>query len=228
MKKLTITQKVIFSLILLLIVLSVFKFANNTIPKTSLTGKVIINGTDIDDPFLGPKDAKIVVIEFSDFECPYCGAVAGTNEYLINRLQSTNPDWEAPIPKLKELAENGEIKFVFKHVPLSFHKDAQLAAEASEAAHAQGKFWEYHDLLYQNADKLAKSDLIKYAKQLDLDVEQFKNDLNTRKYKNSVEKDMTIANAYGIQATPSFIINGKLIKGAVSFQVFEEEINKLK
>ena len=95
-----------------------------------------LESVDLDDPFLGPENASIVVIEYSDFECPYCGAAAGFNKGLMLSMTNRDPTWEAPVPKLKELAERGEIKFVYRHMPLKFHKDAQLASEASEAANA--------------------------------------------------------------------------------------------
>src|SRR5262249_10561446 len=116
------------------------------------------------DHIRGPEDAPVTLVEYGDFECPYCGRAE---------------------PVLRELvAEFGdELRFVFRDLPLTdVHPNAQLAAEAAEAAAAQGKFWEMHDLLFQHQDALTSTDLVRYAKELALDVDRFRDELRRRVY----------------------------------------------
>lgn len=188
-----------------------------------------VEPVDLKDPFLGPEDAEIVVVEYSDFECPFCGAAMGTNQGLINQFKAQDPTWEPAVPKLKELAEAGEIKLVFKHFPLTnIHKYALGAAEAAEAANAQGMFWEYHDVLFLNQERLTEAKLIDYAEQVGLDVEKFKTELKGNAYEASVRKDYADGIRVGVSGTPAFLVNGKLIEGAVPFSVLEAEIEALK
>ncbi len=182
--------------------------------------EVIETGT-IQDPFLGPADSKIVVIEYSDFQCPFCGAVAGTNEYLIERLKQSNPSWIAPVPKLKELAKLGKIKYIFKDYPLPSHQFALKSAIAAQCAHEQNKFWEYHDLLFENQEELSVKDLKKYAADLNLDTTKFDSCLDNNKYKLDIQKDQSAGSSLGVDGTPTFFINGKKISGAESFSAFE-------
>lgn len=176
------------------------------------------------EPVMGRSDAKVTVIEFSDFQCPYCGAAAGTDQMLIDQFKSSNPDWEAPVPKLKELAKEGKIKLVFKQFPLNFHQYAQKAAEASECAYEQSKFWEYHDLLFTNQNALDTADLKKYAADLGLDTAKFNDCLDNSKFADEVNSDLTEGQSAGISGTPAYLINGKLISGAQPFSVFEQLI----
>tara|TARA_Y100000310_G_scaffold333613_1_gene411513 strand:+ start:225 stop:1298 length:1074 start_codon:yes stop_codon:yes gene_type:complete len=175
-----------------------------------------------DDPFLGPEDAAIVVIEFSDFQCSYCGASAGTYEPLISQFKARDPTWEAAVPKLKELAEQGKIKFVYRDFPLSNHPFAQKAAEASECAEEQGKFWEYHDMLFENYSALDVDSLKQYAVDLELDADAFNECLDSGQMADEVAKDFADGSAYGVSGTPAFFVNGVLVSGAQSFSVFEQ------
>lgn len=178
-----------------------------------------------DDPFLGPKDAKVVVVEFSDFECPYCGAAMGTHEALVQRFKSQDPNWEAAVPKLKELAKQGKIRFVFRDFPLGFHSQAQPAAEASECADEQGKFWDYHDALFENQDSLGNSLYVNLAEQLGLDVDKFKTCIETNKYEDEVKADLNYGQSIGVSGTPAFFINGMKISGAQPYSVFKQIID---
>tara|TARA_Y100000310_G_scaffold203585_1_gene203832 strand:- start:1099 stop:1749 length:651 start_codon:yes stop_codon:yes gene_type:complete len=183
-----------------------------------------LDPVDLPDPFLGPEDASIVIVEYSDFQCSYCGAAAGTNEQLVSQFKARSPSWEAPVPGIEKLAEEGKVKFVFKHFPLSGHLYAQKAAEAAEAAHAQGKFWEYHDLLFQDQNRLREKDLIKYAEQLGLDMERFENELKADVYEASVRKDALEGQRAGVSGTPAFFINGQKVEGAQPLSVFTSAI----
>lgn len=183
-----------------------------------------------DDPYLGPKDAKVTVIEFSDFQCVYCSAVVGKNDAMIARLKSNNPSWEAPVPRLEELARQGKIKFVFRDFPLdSLHPSARKAAEAAQCANEQGKFWEMHDKLFEgqsrwsggNATEIFKE----YAVGLGLNKAQFDDCSDSGKYAAEVQKDYQAATSLGLTGTPSFFVNGINVKGAASFNVLEQIIN---
>jgi protein-disulfide isomerase len=181
-----------------------------------------------DDPSLGPEDAPVTVIEFSDFQCPYCSGVAGYNDEVIARMISKDPSWVAPVPKLRELAKQGKIRFVYRDFPLSFHQFAQKAAEASECAHEQGKYWEMHDKIFQGQGEWSRgnaTDIFKrYASEVGLDKDEFDACLDSGKYASEVQKDLQDGTAAGVTGTPAFFINGISIKGAQSFSVFQQVI----
>jgi len=156
-----------------------------------------------EDPVRGPADAPVEIIEFSDFQCPYCGRVTPT----LDRLRETFGD---------------RIKIVFRDFPLtSIHPQAYLAAEAGECARQQGKFWEFHDRVFANQRALALDDLKGHAQALDLDVEAFGSCVEGGKAKAHVEADLEAGQALGISATPAVFINGRLVSGAQPYEVFE-------
>ncbi len=159
-------------------------------------------------PVWGPKNAKITIVEFSDFQCPFSRRGFGTTKQLMKEYK-------------------GKIRLVYKHLPLSFHRHAQLAAEASMAAHAQGKFWQYREKLFNNNRNLSKENFIKWAKELGLDVVKFKKDLDSRKYKAYVEADARYANSVGANGTPTFFINGHKLVGAQPIFRFKAMIDAL-
>ncbi|MGH9040152.1 MAG: Na+/H+ antiporter NhaA, partial [Acidimicrobiia bacterium] len=143
------------------------------------------------DHVRGPVDAKVTLVEYGDFECPYCGRAE---------------------PVVRELvAEFGdELAFVFRHLPLTdVHEHAELAAEAAEAAGAQGRFWEMHDLLMRHQDALTVDQLVGHARDLGLDVERFSLELTDRRHALRVARDVAGAEASGVAGTPSFFINGR-------------------
>ena len=145
---------------------------------------------DADDHVTGPPDAPDELIMYGDFQCPYCSAAQSIVRRVRTRL-------------------DGRLRFVFRHLPLhEVHPDAQRAAEASEAAGAQGRFWEMHDALYANGGQLALADLDAVAERLGLDVERFRAELIDGAYAARVERDAAPARAAGIAATPAFIVNG--------------------
>jgi Na+/H+ antiporter NhaA len=147
------------------------------------------------DHIRGPIDAPVTVVEYGDFECPYCGQA----EPVVREL----------------LRDFGDVGYVWRHLPLNdVHPRAQLAAEAAEAAADQGAFWEMHDLLLDNQDALRPTDLIAYAEQLDLDVERFTNDLRGHARAARVAEDVDGADLSGVSGTPTFFINGRRHYGA--------------
>ncbi len=103
-----------------------------------------------DDPWKGDPDARVVIVEFSDFQCPYCAAFYGSNEQLIAQFKQRDPAWQPGYPNiLKEYVDTGRVKFVYRDFPLDNHVYAQKAAEAAECADEQGRFWDYHDMLFE-------------------------------------------------------------------------------
>jgi protein-disulfide isomerase len=148
-------------------------------------------------PVRGPADARITLVEFSDFECPYCSVAVKQVDILM-----------AAYPK--------DIKLIYKQFPLSMHPHAQFAAEASLAAREQGKFWEMYEVLFKNFQHLSRENVMLWAKQIGLDVDKFKADLDSRKFKTVVDKDLADGEAAGVYGTPAFYINGKQYNGQVS------------
>jgi protein-disulfide isomerase len=147
------------------------------------------------DHIRGPLDAPVTVVEYGDFECPYCGQA----EPIVREL----------------LADDGDVRYVWRHLPLTdVHPHAQLAAEASQAAAAQGGFWEMHDLLFQHQDALRPDDLIGYAEQLGLDTGVFERDLRARSGAERVAADVESADLSSVSGTPTFFINGRRHYGA--------------
>ena len=169
----------------------------------------ILNAPSVDDdPMRGSPDAKVTIIEFSDFQCPFCGKF-----------------WKETYPQLmKEYVETGKAKFVFRDYPLEFHPEAQKAAEASECAHEQGKFWEYHDKIFENQQSLSVANEKQWAKDLGLDSAKFDNCLDSGKYAEEVKKDAAEGSAAGVSGTPGFFVNNQIISGAVPFEVFKQAI----
>jgi len=159
-----------------------------------------------DDPFSGPVDARVTIVEFADFECPACGAV----HPVLQLVKEANPD----------------VKFVYRQFPLtSIHEFAQGAAEASLAAAAQGKFWEYHDELFINQSQLSRDDLITHAGTVGLDVSQFTSELDERVHRDAVNQDRTDGNVLGVRGTPTLFVNGVRYQGQLSVQALQETID---
>ncbi len=148
------------------------------------------------DHIRGPETARVTLVEYGDYQCPYCGQA----EVVIRELL---------------VAFGDELRYVWRHLPLTdVHTDAQMAAEATEAASAQGAFWPMHDRLLVSQDELTTSDLKRHAKELGLDVERFWDELRRREYADRVSDDVASADASGVAGTPSFFINGRRHQGA--------------
>jgi Na+/H+ antiporter NhaA len=152
------------------------------------------------DHVRGPDDAPVTLLEYGDYQCPYCGQA----EVAIREL-------------IKSFGE--DLRYVWRHLPLNdVHPDAQLAAEAAEAAAAQGRFWELHDLLLTHQDRLAPTQLAELAEEAGLDVERFWDELQRREYAERVAEDVATADASEVAGTPSFFINGRRYQGAYDIQ----------
>jgi len=159
-----------------------------------------------DSPRHGDPSAPVEIIEFSDFQCPYC--IRGA-ETLTSVKQKYGDD----------------VTIVYRHFPLSFHDRAQRAAEASECANDQGKFWEYHDALFANQREMEDTHLSQYATDVGLDLAAFDECLSSGKHVATVETDMKEGSAAGMTGTPGFFINGRFIGGAQPLEVFVEIID---
>jgi protein-disulfide isomerase len=146
------------------------------------------------DPVKGSDKAKLTIVEFSDFQCPYCSKVVAD----IKEVERQFPN---------------DVKFVFKQFPLDSHSDAEFGAEVALAAQAQGKFWEMHDLLYAGFPDLTRRRIDSYAKQLKLDLTRFNADLASHKYKARVLAEAKEGEDAGVSGTPTFFFNGKKFNG---------------
>ena len=160
-----------------------------------------------DSPVMGKKDAPVTIIEFSDFQCPYCGRGKDT----MHEVAEAYPD---------------QVKIVFKHLPLPFHPQAKPAARASIAAQKQGKFWEMHDKLFENQKNLSDETYIALANELGLDIEKFKRDFNDPAVAKMVDDDAALAATLGVQGTPGFFVNGVQVRGAKPFPQFKILIDR--
>lgn len=163
----------------------------------------IVDVVTEDDPSLGSHEAELTIVEFGDFNCPYCARVS----YSVRRLASKYGD---------------QVRFIFRDFPISeTNTQAQTAAEAAGCAHEQGKFWEYHDRLYQNQGDFSYESLGKYARQVGLDADQFAQCLAEERYRDEVLADLQDGVAAGVVGTPTFFFNGVRIQGAIPDELFE-------
>jgi protein-disulfide isomerase len=158
-------------------------------------------------PVKGPANAKVTIIEFSDFQCPYCRRGRDTMDEMLK-------------------AYPNDVKVAFKHFPLGFHKEAEPSARASWAAQQQGKFWEYHDILFNNQDKLGTDFYLATARELKLDEAKFKADMNSEAAAKQVKEDNEIGAKNGIQGTPGFFVNGVAVKGAYPPAHFKQIVDR--
>ena len=157
------------------------------------------------DHIRGPADAPVTLVEYGDFECPYCDQA----EPVVREL----------------LSDFGDVRYVWRHLPLNdVHPHAQLAAEAAEAAAAQGKFWEMHDLLFDHQDALGVPDLVRYAGGLGLDVEQFEDDLRRHAGAGHIAGDVDSADLSGVSGTPTFFVNDRRHYGVYDINALSSEV----
>ena len=160
-----------------------------------------------DDPTRGPVDAPIMLVEFSDFQCPFCQRATGTLAELIDRYED-------------------QIQFVYKDYPLASHPEAFKAAEAGNCAHEQGMFWELHDKMFVSQDALDVPSLTTYASELGLDAAAFSACLDEGRYTQRVQRDLQIGQLYGVSSTPTVFINGRPVMGAAPIETFDQIIRE--
>ena len=171
---------------------------NNENPQSSVS----VSG----DHAQGSENAKVTLVEYGDYECPHCG----TAYEIVKKIQNEMGD---------------KLRFVFRNFPLrQSHPHAEHAAEASEIAAQDGKFWEMHDLLYENQNALDDESLKKYAEQIGLDREKFAEDLESGKFEEKVQKDFMSGVESGVNGTPSFFINGVRHNGSFDYESLLEAL----
>lgn len=158
-------------------------------------------------PELGAKDAPITIVEFSDFQCPFCGRAE---------------------PTLKQVREKygDKVRVIYMDFPLGIHDHALDAASAGRCAGEQGKFWQFHDAMFADQTKLTPADLKANAKKLGLDTAKFNDCLDKGKYKAEIESDLAQGKDLGIDGTPAFFINGRPLTGAQPFEKFQSTIDE--
>jgi len=157
-------------------------------------------------PQFGPPDAKVVIVEFSDFQCPFCSRAATA----VHDLKAKYGD---------------KVHFVFRQFPLSFHQNAHISAEAALAANAQGKFWEFHDKLFANQQKLDRESLEGYAKELGMNVADFKKALDEKTFTATVDAEQKLGEEVAVDGTPTMFMNGKRVTNPTDLAELSKEID---
>ena len=155
---------------------------------------------------MGPENAPVTIIEFSDFECPYCSRVVPT----IKQIAAQYPE---------------QVRIVYRHLPLSFHANAKLAAQASVCADQQDQFWGFHDKLFEKQKEMKRENLMAHATELNLDMAAFESCLDDPRTVALVDADIAAAAEVGATGTPAFYVNGIMLSGAQPFENFEAVIN---
>lgn len=159
-----------------------------------------------DAPVRGPAKADVTIVEYSDFQCPFCARVVPT----LDQLRETYGD---------------RVKLVYKHLPLRIHPEAPGAAAAAEAAGLQGKFWEMHDKIFAGQRELSDAKYVEWARALGLDLERFEKDRRSEAVRARIAKDEAEANRLGVSGTPAFFINGRFLSGAQPIDAFQRVID---
>ena len=163
---------------------------------------------DEDDPFIGDENAPVTIVEFSDFECPFCARFhSGTLPSIIENYVDT-----------------GKVKLVYRDFPLSFHAEATPSALAAECAQDQDKFWEFHDLIFENQGDLGDDSYYEWAEEIELDMDQFTECYESQEHLAEVQADFSDGGQLGVSGTPAFFVNGVLVTGAQPYSVFESAI----
>jgi len=157
-------------------------------------------------PVRGTDSAKVTIVEWADFQCPFCVRVNPT----LDQIEKEYGD---------------KVRFVFKHLPLSMHAKARAAHQASEAAHRQGKFWEMHDRIFANPKDLSEETYLRYATEIGLDIEKYKSDFSSTSVRKTVDDDLEMARELGVSGTPSFFVNGRFLSGAQPYGSFARIID---
>lgn len=156
----------------------------------------------------GPASARVTLVEYGDYECPSCLQAQGALKVLMPHFA-------------------GRIRFAFRHFPLrEVHPDAELAAEAAEAAAGQGKFWPMHELLFANQHHLKEKHLLAYAEQLGLDIPRYQNEMKDHVYLQRVQEHLQSGSAAGVRATPSFFVNGTFVDVSFGLQHLHDAIDR--
>lgn len=189
-----------------------------TAPKSKGTPQKAENVATLGSPILGDLKAPVTLIEFTDYECPFC------KKFYKNAMQKLK----------KEYIDTGKVRLVVRDFPLPFHKNARPAANAAHCAGEQDKFWPMHDALYEG-DKMNAEDIKNHATKIGLKMEPFQSCLDAKRYKKHIENDMKEAQMAGVRGTPAFVlgkttdnlVSGEFISGTRGFNFFKSRIDKL-
>ena len=186
----------------------------NTDPETP---KVVETSIQENDRILGDPDAKIEIVEYSDFQCPYCRL------FWQNAYQDIKRDY----------IDTGKAYLVYRHLPLDIHPVANITAQASECAGEQNKFWQFHDIVFakqaelgENTIDYGRTEIEQWASEIEINMDSFNKCLDEERYAKKIEQDIASANEYGLRGTPSLAINGQLIIGAQPYSVFKSVIEE--
>ncbi len=194
------------------VIFAVLSRPQETSQNNKVDANILVNDSS---HMIGNKDAKVTLVEFGDFQCPACGIAEPEVEKLLANHNGDN-----------------DFRFVFRNFPLSsIHANAEIAAEAAEAAGAQNKFWEMHNKLYATQNEWASNKnpgslFLSYAQNLGLNTEQFKSDLENHKYANTVQSDYADGEKANVQGTPTFFINNTEYTGRFTASELEKAIQK--
>jgi len=160
------------------------------------------------DHILGPASAPVTIIEYGDFECPSCGQAHPAVKIILGRFAE-------------------RVRLVFRHYPqIGIHPHAEMAAEAAEAAGAQGRFWPFHDVLFEHQDHLKERHLRQYAQQVGLDLERFDYEMNEHVYLQRVQEHVRSGELLGIRAMPTFFVNGRVTDVSFGLRHLEEAVER--
>lgn len=179
---------------------------------------------------LGDKNAKVKLVLFSDFECPYCGALDGHNPSVMDSLKTNISGWEPAMPNIiKDYVDSGKAVLYFRDFPA--HQDSPVEHNAARCANEQGKFWEMHDALFTLQDNGGvgtdvTSKMKELASNLGLDEEKFNSCLSAKKYQKEIDADLASSKELGIQGTPHMFINDKYVSGADGYAAFKKIIDE--
>lgn len=207
-----------------------------TAPSVAGPSQAVLPKADVkvneSDPSMGPKDAKVTVVEFADFQCPFCGAFSGLNPDVVKSMQARDATWQpAETNIIKDYVKTGKVKFVWKDYPF-LGQESIWAGAAARCAQDQGKFWEFHDYLYshqsgENQGSFSKDNLKKFAQTVGLNIGDFNKCLDSGKYDSKMQEAMTYGQSVGVNGTPATFVNGTLISGAAPYSQFKSAIDAL-
>jgi protein-disulfide isomerase len=172
-----------------------------------LSGDKLAKIAGADAPAFGPADAKVTIVEFSDFQCPFCSRAANVAHQVKEKYSD-------------------KVRFVFRQFPLSFHQNAHPAAEAALAANAEGKFWPYHDKLFANQQSLDRPSLEKFAQETGLNMAAFKKALDEKTYSAKVDADFQLGQEVAVDGTPTMFLNGARVANPTDFEAISKQIEE--
>ena len=217
---------ILTSLVIAIIIFGIFFLDCTTFTIFGICSGQTLSLSIGNSPVLGEENALVIIYEFTDFSCPYCEAAEGANDYYENALKSKYPGWEAPVPLIKEkYVKMRKAKIVFKYFP--GHGAAEAAHAVALGVQEQNPelFWEFAEKAFTMPSDLNNiSKMIELAKTLGANESALSEYISSKKYEAEMDEDIALAKANGVKGTPTFFINGEMVSGAQSFNVFEEII----